>query len=73
MITVIGMILTIIGGLNWLLVGVFDFNAVSWIFGGDLYFLARIIYILVWLASVWVTFYLIKHFKAIAHLKKEDQ
>ena len=70
MITIICLILTIIGGLNWLLVGLADFNLVNWIFVGNLYFIARIIYTLVGIASIWVTGYLIKHFTAIAHTNK---
>ena len=47
------LILIIIGGLNWGLVGLFQFNLVSAIFSGNLYFLARIIYALVGIAAVW--------------------
>lgn len=65
MLTVICLILTIIGGLNWLLVGIADFNLVNWMFSGNMYFIARIIYALVGLASVWVTFYLVRHFNKI--------
>jgi uncharacterized membrane protein YuzA (DUF378 family) len=43
---VITMILLVIGGLNWGLVGIFDFNFVSWIFG-QLSVITRIIYIVV--------------------------
>jgi hypothetical protein len=71
MITIISLILTIIGGFNWLLVGIANFNLVSWIFGGNLYFIARIIYALVGIAAIWVTFYLIKHFKEIARMKED--
>lgn len=42
----------IIGGLNWGLVGFFDFNLVSAIFGTNLEFITRIIYALVGLASL---------------------
>ncbi len=49
----IALILAIIGGLNWGLVGLFQFNLVSAIFSGNLYFLARIIYALVGIAAVW--------------------
>lgn len=73
MFTVICLILTIIGGLNWLLVGIADFNLVNWIFSGNIYFIARIIYALVGLASLWVTYYLIRHFKAISHTEKETK
>lgn len=71
MFTVICLILTIIGGLNWLLVGIADFNLVNWLFSGNIYFIARIIYSLVGLASIWVTYYLIRHFKRISHMERE--
>lgn len=71
MVTIISLILAIVGGLNWLLVGLFNFNLVSWIFAGNLYFIARIVYALVGLASIWVAFYLVKHFSAIAHTQSE--
>lgn len=44
--------LVIIGGLNWGLVGLFDFDLVAAIFGaGSL--LSRLVYILVALSAVW--------------------
>ncbi len=49
----IALILTIIGSLNWGLVGLFRFDAVAWICGGGATLLARIIYTLVGLAGVW--------------------
>ncbi|NGX58203.1 MAG: hypothetical protein K940chlam3_01108 [Chlamydiae bacterium] len=47
-------ILLIIGGLNWGLVGLFDFNLVSFIFGVTI--IAKIIYIVVGLAAVYKIF-----------------
>ena len=47
--------LTIIGAINWGLIGVANFNLVSLIFG-DMSILSRIIYILVGLAAVWLIF-----------------
>lgn len=47
--------LTIIGALNWGLVGVFNFNLVNLIFG-DMSILARMIYILVGLSAVWLIY-----------------
>ena len=44
-------VLLAIGGLNWGLVGVFDFNLVSAIFGETI--LTRIVYILVGLAALY--------------------
>ena len=46
------LILMIIGGLNWGLVGIFDFNLCSAILGTNLEFITRIIYALVGLASL---------------------
>ena len=49
----LALILTTIGGINWGLVGLFSFDLVAWIAGGSTMLLARIIYILVALASIW--------------------
>jgi len=47
-------ILLIIGGLNWGLVGLFEFNLVSFIFGASI--IAKIIYIVVGLAAIYKIF-----------------
>ncbi|MDD6603426.1 MAG: DUF378 domain-containing protein [Eubacteriales bacterium] len=49
----IALILTIIGGVNWGLIGIFKFDLVAWIFGGQDAVLSRIIYTLVGLAAIW--------------------
>lgn len=49
----IALILAIIGGLNWGSMGLFKFDIVAWIFGGQDSVIARIIYTLVGLAAVW--------------------
>ena len=46
-------ILLIIGGLNWLLVGAFQFDLVAALFGGPDALIARIVYILVGLSAIW--------------------
>lgn len=53
-VNVVCYILTVVGGLNWGLVGIFDFNLVGWIFGGYRSVGAVIIYILVALAAIWL-------------------
>ena len=53
MFTQICLWLTIIGGLNWGLVGILNFNLVSFIFG-DMTVLTRIVYAVVALASIWI-------------------
>jgi hypothetical protein len=47
------LILVIIGALNWLLVGLFQFDLVATIFGGQASFLSRVVYTLVGVAGVW--------------------
>ena len=49
----IALVLTIIGAINWLLVGVFQFDIVAWLFGGQGAMLSRIVYTLVALAGIW--------------------
>lgn len=49
----ISLILVIIGSLNWGSVGLFKFDIVSWICGGQDAVLARVIYTLVGLAGLW--------------------
>ena len=53
MIDTISLILTIIGAINWGLVGFAKFDLVAWIFGGQTALLSRIIYALVGLAGLW--------------------
>ena len=53
MIDKIALILTIIGGLNWGLIGIFQFDLVAWIFGGQSAIISRIVYTLVALAAIW--------------------
>jgi len=53
MIDTIALILTIIGAFNWGLIGLFQFDLVAWIFGGQTALLSRIIYGLVGLAGLW--------------------
>ncbi len=49
----IALILLIIGGLNWGLVGIFKFDLVAWIFGGQTASVSRVVYTLVALAALW--------------------
>lgn len=49
----IALALTIIGGINWGLVGIFKFDLVAWVCGGQTSVVARIIYVLVGIAALW--------------------
>ena len=53
MIDKICLILSIIGSLNWGLVGLFSFDLVAWICGGATAIFARIIYTIIALAGIW--------------------
>ena len=47
------LILTIIGALNWGSIGLFQFDIVAWLGGGQGGLVSRIIYTVVALAGVW--------------------
>ena len=49
----LALVLLIIGGLNWGLVGIFSFDLVAWMFGGQGAVISRIVYILVALSAAW--------------------
>ncbi len=49
----IALILSIIGSLNWGLIGIFKFDLVAWLLGGQGSVLSRIIYTIVGLAGIW--------------------
>ena len=49
----ISLILTIVGALNWGSIGLFQFDIVAWICGGQSSLLSRIIYTVVGLAGIW--------------------
>lgn len=55
----IALVLVIVGGLNWGLVGLFSFDLVEAILGA-IPILQRIVYILVGLAAVYMIYYLTK-------------
>lgn len=49
----IALILCVIGGINWGAIGIFQFDIVAWIFGGQDSPASRLIYILVFLSALW--------------------
>ena len=56
----LALILSIIGSLNWGLVGIFQFDLVAWLFGGQDSLFSRIIYTLVGLAGLWCISFLFR-------------
>lgn len=49
----LALILSIVGSLNWGLVGIFRFDLVAWLFGGQGALLSRIVYTIIGLAGLW--------------------
>lgn len=49
----LALILSIIGSVNWGLVGIFRFDLVAWLFGGQTATVSRIVYTVVGLAGLW--------------------
>lgn len=49
---ILALILSIIGCINWALVGLFSFDLVAWLFGAGAVF-SRIVYVVVGLAGIW--------------------
>lgn len=59
---VIAFILVIVGALVWGMIGLFDFNLVSLVFGaGNGALVSRIIYSLVGISGLWLIFYWIAY------------
>ena len=49
----LALLLSIIGSLNWGLVGIFQFDLVAWLFGGSDSIISRILYTVIGLAGIW--------------------
>lgn len=56
----VALILSIVGSLNWGLVGIFQFDLVAWLFGGQGALLSRIIYTIIGLAGLWCISFLFR-------------
>jgi uncharacterized membrane protein YuzA (DUF378 family) len=63
----ISLILVIIGALNWGSIGLFRFDIVGWLFGGQGAIISRIIYTLVALAGIWCISLLFRENEVLAH------
>ncbi len=62
----IALILVIIGALNWGSIGLFQFDLVAWIGGGQDAVISRIIYTVVALAGIWCVSLLFREREEIA-------
>ena len=49
----VALALLMVGGINWGLIGIFQFDLVAWIFGGQDAVLSRVIYTVVGICALW--------------------
>ena len=63
----LALILVIIGGINWGTIGIFQFDIVAWIFGGQSSVGSRIIYTIVALAAIWCISLLFRESEEVVH------
>ncbi|MBE7011939.1 MAG: DUF378 domain-containing protein [Ruminococcaceae bacterium] len=63
----IALLLVIIGALNWGSIGIFGFDLVAALFGGQLSLLSRIIFTLVGIAGLWSISFFFKERPIIRH------
>lgn len=65
----IALVIAIIGALNWGSIGLFGFDVVAWICGGQGALLSRIIYTIVALSGIWLISLV---FRAREHVEQID-
>ena len=49
----VALVLVIIGAMNWALIGIFQFDLVAYLFGGQSAVVSRIVYTIVGAAGLW--------------------
>jgi len=63
----LALILLIIGGINWGLVGIFELDIIAWLFGGSASVISRALYILVAISAVWCISLLFRRDEELAY------
>ena len=61
MLKIVAFILTVLGGLNWLAIGMLQYDFVAGLFGTQANIFSRIIYTIIGVASVYLTCVMIAH------------
>lgn len=64
----IALVLLIIGGVAWGCVGLFQFDPVAWIFGGQAALASRVVYTLVGICAIWCVTLLFKEHSTVQHV-----
>ncbi len=55
------LVITIIGAVNWLLIGLFGFDLVGAMFGGQMSVISRTVFVIVGIAGLWSVNLLFRH------------
>lgn len=69
---IISFILVIVGAINWLSIGFFQYDVVAGIFGTQANIFSRLVYILVGLAAIWLTYCVIRYNAKLTLLDRES-
>jgi len=56
----VALAIAIIGAVNWGLIGIFQFDLVAWLFGGQGSLFSRLVYTVVGLAGLWCVSFLFR-------------
>lgn len=67
----LALILSVLGGINWGLVGLFRLDIISLIFGSSDHIAARIIYVVIAAASIWCVSLLFRENDVVGHRRRE--
>lgn len=73
MLALFAFIIVIVGGLNWLCIGFFQFDFVAGLFGTQSSIFSRLIYIIVGIASVFITYAVIRYKGRLTIKKNKNQ
>ena len=68
----IALILVTIGALNWGSIGLFKFDLVAWLFGGQAAIMSRIVYVIVALAGIWCISLLFRENEMVGTVMADD-
>ncbi len=73
MFKIIAFILTVLGGLNWLAIGMLQYDFVAGIFGTQANVFSRIIYIVIGVAAVYLTIAIIANRGKLTSVEKRNK
>lgn len=73
MLKIVAFILTIVGGLNWLAIGMLQYDFVAGMFGTQANIFSRIIYTLVGVSAVYLTIVMIANKGKLTNAKKHKK